>query len=212
MNRVHIPITMLALSITLFVFSGCTKSVSPKDIYRYTPQYPQKSGAQNITVEQTKEGVKITGNGIRLLFFPSTGQSFHVDIKPEDAEIKMNVNSIPFDNSGAFYMQVVLMLGDDCALPAQIPMRGSTVFSPKLYGPIPDAWGSQNVTVKINEQVGFTWYAGLRFNQEIVCNVWKDGVVEVDKEGVEALDEKGTKWISKEVKIDDKTAVIVVRK
>ena len=110
------------------------------------------------------------------------------------------------------YMQVVIALGEGSSLPAQIPMQGASIFTPKLYGPLPDALGSQDITVKINAQVGHTRFAGLDFRQEAVLGVWEDGIVEVDREGVEAADESGTVWISKQVEVEDEVAIVMIRK
>jgi hypothetical protein len=192
---------------------GCSKGIAPEDMYRYSPEYPQDSGARNVTVEQTPGGIRVSGSGVSLLFVPPTRSSFKVDVEPEDAPIQYQVGKIPLDSStGAMYMQIVMTLGEGSSLPAQIPMQGATVFTPKLYGPFPDALGSQDITVKINEQVGHTRFAGLEFRQEAVLAVWEDGIVEVDKEGVEASDGSGTAWISKQVQVEGEDAIIMVRK
>jgi hypothetical protein len=192
---------------------GCTKGIAPEDMYRYSPEYPQDSGAKNVTVEQTPGGIRVSGSGVSLLFVPPTRSSFKVDVEPEDASIQYQVGKIPLDSStGAMYMQIVMTLGEGSSLPAQIPMQGATVYTPKLYGPFPDALGSQDVTVKINEQVGHTRFAGLEFRQEAVLAVWEDGIVEVDREGVEASDGSGTAWISKQVQVEGEDAIIMVRK
>ena len=134
-------------------------------------------------------------------------------MEPDDASITYNVSKIPLDSStGAMYMQVVMTLGEGSSLPAQIPMQGATIFTPELYGPFPDALGSRDITVKINEQVGHTRFAGLEFRQEVVLGVWEDGIVEVDREGVEASDGSGTAWISKQVEVEDEVAIIMIRK
>jgi hypothetical protein len=200
------------LFLTVLV-AGCSKGVAPEDMYRYSPEYPQDSGARNVTVEQTPGGIRVSGSGVSLLFVPPTRSSFKVDVEPEDAPIQYQVGKIPLDSStGAMYMQIVMTLGEGSSLPAQIPMQGATVFTPKLYGPFPDALGSQDITVKINEQVGHTRFAGLEFRQEAVLAVWEDGIVEVDKEGVEASDGSGTAWISKQVQVEGEDAIIMVRK
>ena len=192
---------------------GCSKGIAPEDMYRYSPEYPQDSGARNVTVEQTPGGIRVSGSGVSLLFVPPTRSSFKVDVEPEDAPIQYQVGKIPLDSStGAMYMQIVMTLGEGSSLPAQIPMQGATVFTPELYGPFPDALGSQDVTVKINEQVGHTRFAGLEFRQEVVLDVWEDGIVEVDREGVEASDGSGTAWISKQVQVEGEDAIIMIRK
>ncbi|MGD2205443.1 MAG: hypothetical protein PVH17_01575 [Anaerolineae bacterium] len=213
MNRKQVSLSIWTVLFLTILVVGCTESVAPEDIYQYSPEYPQESGARNIAVEQTANGTKISGPEISLLFLPPTRTSFKVDVEPEGASVKYKVNKMPLDgNTGAFYMQVVITLGEDSSVPAQIPMQGASFFAPELYGPLPDALGSQDITVKINEQVGHTRFAGLEFRQEAVLGVWEDGTVEVDREGVEASDESGTAWISKEVKVEDKVAIIMIRK
>jgi hypothetical protein len=77
----------------------------------------------------------------------------------------------------------------------------------------PDALGSTNIKIVINKDVGYTDYAGLKFKQEATVNIWKDGIVEVNKEGIVVSDNNGASWISKKVKIDNsKVAIIIVRK
>lgn len=213
MSKKQVLLSVWTVLFLTVLVVGCTKGVAPKDIYRYSPEYPQESGAKNVTVEQTPGGIRVSGSGVSLLFIPPTRSSFKVDVEPEDASITYKVGKIPLDSStGAMYMQIVMTLGEGSSLPAQIPMQGATIFTPELYGPFPDALGSQDITVKINEQVGHTRFAGLEFRQEVVLDVWEDGVVEVDREGVEASDEGGTVWISKEAKVEDEVAIIMVRK
>jgi hypothetical protein len=213
MNKKQVLLSIWTILFLTVLVVGCTKNVAPEDIYRYSPEYSQESGAKNVTVEQTPGGIRVSGSEVSMLFIPPTRSSFKVDIEPEDASVKYKVNKIPLDSStGALYMQVVMTLGEDSSLPAQIPMQGASILAPELYGPFPDALGSQDITVKINEQVGHTRFAGLEFRQEAVLDVWEDGIVEVDGEGVEASDEGGTVWISKEVEVEDEVAIIMIRK
>ena len=213
MSKKQVLLSIWTVLFLTVLVVGCTKGIAPEDMYRYSPEYPQDSGARNVTVEQTPGGIRVSGSGVSLLFVPPTRSSFKVDVEPEDAPIQYQVGKIPLDSStGAMYMQIVMTLGEGSSLPAQIPMQGATVFTPKLYGPFPDALGSRDVTVKINEQVGHTRFAGLEFRQEVVLAVWEDGIVEVDREGVEASDGSGTAWISKQVEVEDELAIIMIRK
>ena len=213
MSKKQVLLSIWTVLFLTVLVVGCTKGVAPEDMYRYSPEYPQESGAKNVTVEQTPGGIRVSGSAVSLLFIPPTRSSFKVGVEPEDASITYKVSKIPLDSStGAMYMQVVMTLGEDSSLPAQIPMQGASIFTPELYGPFPDALGSRDVTVKINEQVGHTRFAGLEFRQEVVLAVWEDGIVEVDREGVEASDESGTAWISKQVEVEDEVAIIMIRK
>lgn len=74
-----------------------------------------------------------------------------------------------------------------------------------------DGPGSTNIKVVIGKDVGRTDYGGLNWRDEVVLNIWTDGIIEVDREGVEAPDSSGTKWISKRVRINDKDAIVMVR-
>jgi hypothetical protein len=58
---------------------------------------------------------------------------------------------------------------------------------------------AKNLHIKVNKELGFTAAAGLKFKQDVILNVRKDGTVEADREGVEAEGEgkKGGKFISK---------------
>ncbi len=47
-----------------------------------------------------------------------------------------------------------------------------------------------------------------------MINIREDGTVEVDKEGIEALDKIGHAWISKKVRIrgEDSTSIVMIRR
>ena len=76
----------------------------------------------------------------------------------------------------------------------------------------PDALGSRNIEVAINKGGGFTRIAGLEFTEQATLNIWKNGVVEVDREHVKAKGLKhGTSWVSERVKVDGKVAIVMVR-
>jgi hypothetical protein len=74
----------------------------------------------------------------------------------------------------------------------------------------PDALGSENIRILIGE-LGYTVFAGLKFTQEVIANVWEDGIVEVEKRGVIATDDEGKEWISKKIRIDGKAATVMVK-
>ena len=44
-----------------------------------------------------------------------------------------------------------------------------------------DGHGSTNIKIVIREDVGRTDFAGLTWRDEVVLNIWTDGVVEVDR-------------------------------
>lgn len=95
---------------------------------------------------------------------------------------------------------------------SSVPMEFALGGDPGKGRYFPDALGSKNIEVAINKDVGYTRIAGLEFTQQATLNIWKDGVVELDREGVKAKDTKnGTSWVSARVKIDGKVAIVMVR-
>jgi hypothetical protein len=99
----------------------------------------------------------------------------------------------------------ITALSDDSHVPATFPMG-----QPQRVRGFPDALGSQNIKIAINEEVGHTYIAGLTFTEEATINIWEDGTVEVDREGVEATDKNGTTWISKKVRVGEEDAIIMI--
>lgn len=91
------------------------------------------------------------------------------------------------------------------AIPVQISSSGSMLYCI-------DGLGSQNIQIAINKNVGYTQIPGLKFRQEAVINIWKDGIVEVDKEGIEVTGTNGIKLISKKVKINGNIATVLIKK
>ena len=74
-----------------------------------------------------------------------------------------------------------------------------------------DALGSKNIKIVVNKKVGYTEYAGLKFHQSAIVNIWKDGTIEVDREGVEAVDKNKTLYLSQRRKIDEKESIVMVQ-
>lgn len=77
---------------------------------------------------------------------------------------------------------------------------------------LPDVPNSKNIKIAINKEVGYTDYAGLRFEQQATVNVWDNGTVEVDREGVQASDKSGILWISKKIPLEFKEFIVMVKK
>jgi len=104
---------------------------------------------------------------------------------------------------------IMTAMGESSHAPAILPFDNATgnIGSPKW---IPDALGSRNIKIVINQEVGYTEIAGLRFREEAVINIGQDGAVEVNKEGVEASDKTGNFWISKNVKIEGSDSLTTV--
>jgi len=97
-------------------------------------------------------------------------------------------------------------IGDDASVPMTMDLGGGSA----VY--YPDVPGSQNIKIKVLEEVGYTRYAGLIFTQEVHLNIWENGIIEVDQEGIECKDLQGQEYISKKGNIDGKSAIIMVKK
>ena len=77
---------------------------------------------------------------------------------------------------------------------------------------IPDTLGATNIQIIVNKKVGYTTIAGLMFKNSCIINIWDDGTIEVDKEGIEASTEEGVAYFSKAIDINNKNAVVMVKK
>ena len=73
-----------------------------------------------------------------------------------------------------------------------------------------DARGSTNLQVSVNPSVGFVELAGLRFRTNVRVDIWEDGIVQVNREGlrVEGVDDKW--YISRKRTIGGRNAVVMV--
>lgn len=76
---------------------------------------------------------------------------------------------------------------------------------------VPDALGSEGIRVLVDKEVGFTTLAGLKFRQDCVINVWKDGTIEVDRVGVTATDDANAHYVSQEAKIKNTPSIVMVQ-
>ena len=77
---------------------------------------------------------------------------------------------------------------------------------------VPDALGSTNIHIIVEPGAGPTSFAGLDFRTDCILNIWKDGSIEVDKEGIEASDNLGSHYVSQEVTQDGKTSILMMRR
>lgn len=207
MNKIFTFALVFILGSLMFACSG---SVSPESIYHSVNTDLGLSGAKNITVELSQDGMIVRGSDISVLA-RITQRSFAIDTLPENADLQYKIDNIALNPTGSMVMKAHLILGPDSSLPALLPMQGGTIFNPSDYGFVPGVVNSQNITIKINQNVGHTEIAGLSFKQEVVLNIWEDGIIEVDKEGVAATDKDGASWISKKVKYEGKQAILMVR-
>jgi hypothetical protein len=79
----------------------------------------------------------------------------------------------------------------------------------QIYGV--DVLGSTGIQVVANRKRGYTTVAGLRFRSDVVLNLWREGVVEVSRAGVTALDEDGGRYVSRAVTVNGRNAIVMVK-
>jgi len=77
---------------------------------------------------------------------------------------------------------------------------------------VPDALESRNIYIIVELGGDATNFAGLDFKNSCILNIWKDGSLEVDKEGIEASDSSGGFYVSQAVIQDGKRSVLMVRR
>lgn len=77
---------------------------------------------------------------------------------------------------------------------------------------VPASLGSNGIRVVVDKEVGYTTLAGLKFHQNCTINIWQNGTVEIDKEGIEATDDAGGSYVSRSIAIDSKPSIVIVRK
>jgi hypothetical protein len=89
---------------------------------------------------------------------------------------------------------------------------GITDMSLKRFRQMPDALGSTNIHVAVNKKLGYTTFAGLRFRNNCVANVWRDGTVEVDNLAVTADTGNGASYVSRRVSLNGKDAIVMAKR
>ena len=75
-----------------------------------------------------------------------------------------------------------------------------------------DAPGSRDIRIVVNPKVGYTTFAGLRFQDAAVAAVRKDGLVVVNKEGIRARDSSGRLFVSAKLVVGGKPETVMVEK
>ena len=195
----------------VFLLTGCTtQTVTPEDVYHYTTVPFNGKIAKNIKVEQTPQGIRITGDAVSITFLPIEDRKFRAIIEPQGVSLNYDVQDMPVEN-GEMYLKVVMSLGGESMLPAHLPVRMDEAQTPALYGPYPDVINSEQIHVTIHPEVGVTRLAGLDFHDEVVLNIHGDGIVEADREGIIATDKDGNEWISSKVKLNDEVKTLFIR-
>ena len=189
---------------------GCTPTVLPENVY-HSEVDTHLSGSKNIVVEQTNDGLKVSGPDLALIVVSEN--DFKITPDPKGAKINYKMKEMVLAPVGVMVAKASITLGTDSVVAANLPLGQMTVFPIPyyLFGVVPGSAGSQNISVKVNKDVSHTDVAGLSFKQDATLNVWADGTVEVDKEGILAKDKDGKEWVSKKVKIGDKVAIIMIK-
>lgn len=160
-----------------------TGKVDPR-IYRHKPKYTTTGTSSNLKVTQTFDG-STTATAL------TDGATMALAEGGDDSPAMPNFPT-PFGFPPA--------------------MRGNV--PPQLQGKraVIDALGSTNLQIDINARVGFVELAGLRFvDNGVRINIWDNGVVEVDKEGVRCKGLDGNSYISRRETIDGEKVIVFVR-
>jgi hypothetical protein len=153
MRQLFMSIWVVFLAVLV---AGCTPAVSPEDVYHSDVVDPKLGGGKNIVVEYTLAGTKVSGSEVSVLTLV-TNTSFRLETEPEGTNVKYTIGEIALDSSsGSFIVKANIKLGENSNVSARLPMEGATRFSPKSVGLVPGSSGSQNVSVKINKDVGYT--------------------------------------------------------
>jgi len=186
-------------------------TVSESDVFHTTDQIDAEyGGSRNVTVEQLPDGMRATGSE-RAAVIQVRSRSFSLGPDPEGAEFQAEILGFKIDSrTGEIYSIVVVHLGAGSSILAWAP--NSPSFDSKMVGFLPGAPSSENISVRINSAVGYTEIAGLRFREEVTLNVWGNNIVELDRENVAVSDINGQQWVSKRVRIGERSAILLVKK
>jgi len=193
---------------------NCSPTVSFDEVYK-APGDSFFTGSQNLTVEQTAGGMKVTGSEVTVE--ETTNRKYELQRVSDDEQIEYEMLGMVLSSKfGFFYAKAQIKLGEDSEVSANLPASGfsdQSSFSEAYteFGMVPGAPGSENIHLVINGLVGETEVAGLSFREEVTLNVWENRVVELDKKGIVARDAKNQEWISSKVNLNDTIAVLMVR-
>ena len=73
-----------------------------------------------------------------------------------------------------------------------------------------DGLGSSNIKITINKAIGYTEYAGLKFRSEVVVNIWKEGTIELNREGVEVSNTQERHWVSRKLRFGKNESIVLI--
>ncbi len=214
MGRRFVLVILAILPLTVLT-AGCSPGVSPEDIYRFDSDCPLSGSAKNLVLEGGSGYLIIYGEGeggdeAALVF--RYGEPGHLSIIPEGASVDFTLEQIAISPCGIALNQGYFYFGEDMVLPAQVAVSAPPTLGwpEKLYVPYPDAPGSENIIIPGYSESS-PKFAGLWWISKAVrLDVWKDGTIEVIREGVRACDDDGNWWISKQVG-GEINAIVMVR-
>jgi len=104
-------------------------------------------------------------------------------------------------------------LSDNARIPMEVSLSGLEAGNLGGGVVVVDNPGSNNIHIKINQDIGHTDYAGLRFAEKAVVNIWENGVVEVDREGLEVTEnETDETWVSRKAKVGGKKGIVFFKR
>jgi hypothetical protein len=196
------------------LISGCTTGVSDEDIYRFKSDCPLSGSAKNLVLVGGKSFLVIGGDSeledqVTLGFH--YGAPGYLTFAPKNASVEFTVEQTVISDFGLSVNQGYYHFEEDGLLPAQVPIEDPPQqnWPERLYNPCPDAPGSENILLgrsKYPPRFAGLWWIGTY----VRLDVWEDGTIEVNREGVEAVDDDDNRWVSKMVggSID---AIVMVR-
>lgn len=191
-----------------------TLAVSAKDVYRHQPEYKGETVAKNIIVEAAMGTVGSSPKVINYTIRGLETDPLEGALNPfGGGEMKAQADVAPREGETLADGNVKITALVDAHVPAVFPVKGNSSRSKgiKDFRLFPDALGSTNIKVAIAKGSVYTKLAGLQFQTETVLNIWQDGTVGLDNEGVEALDKSGIAWVSKKVNVEGKEAILMVK-
>ncbi len=111
------------------------------------------------------------------------GKSFQVECVLKDSTVK-----------------VLLTTTEETQIPCELPFAG----------PLLETTGSKDIFIRVNKDVGYTYFAGLLFYDSAKVSIGEDGTVEVDRAGIRAKSETGSLQLTKTFKplLDDVSLIL----
>jgi hypothetical protein len=176
-----------------------------KSAYRWKSPFTFPRGASGISVTGSKEGLSIRCGAVKLIVPESADPNHDVlvykNIRHEPNPLRMTVNLkgivIRVDPlTGDLYHDAVAEIkGETCSIPARYSL-GGRLRQPGLMDIYPDARNSKGVSIRVDSEIGFTKFAGLKFKQPAIVKISDDGLVIADRPDLTTEDHNGRIWRS----------------